>query len=814
MFSSNRVPVASWIAAVVSTLVVPIMVLASASHAADTTAASGIALIPEDAAFVSATLQAREQYDRIVKSNAFATLRNLPVLIRGLDALEEQKLQPGSPLSILATFMELPENEQAMALLKDMISTDTFVYGEPSCVKFVELLKKIQQAQNAAGILRLASGDATVAGFEIDVLDGIDSEQMDDDDDDEDDDDEKGAAVDRPQTQARLVRLRATDAAEQISADDLAARLVWKTLAENIDLIVVPDIVLGFKTTTPDAGKSQLKRIEVLIKLFTQASPELAKALDRKKVAGGEVITFTLKPDPNLIRAAVPGLEDYEQELKQVFEKVAAMEFVIGLGLIGDRVILSIGDSIDHLEKLAVAGSNRPSLLASKPLEPLRAHLAQPGATPKSKTLTGVSYLSEPLTKALAASSRDIEQLANLSDTIADLAELPDGAADAARKSLGKVAEGYKRRLPVPGPWLAFSFLAEQGYEGYVWDWSKNLPFDGSKRLELLEHTGGAPLAAVAFRVKNDPGQLEDFVSWADMGWSFFRTYLVPKADEDDQEKIAEVDEQLVPIAGKLVSILRTKILPALADGQMAFVLDAKSATKRPHSGLPSAVEPLPLIEPAIVLGLDDPKLFREGLSDLFELTDELVDAVREMNPDAVPAEYQVAEPVKSKVEGGTLWSFALPGSGLDEKIQPSIGVGEDAAVLSLVPRQAGRLLLKSRLETGSQLSKFDEPLASAATLDFAGLVDAIQPWVIYLTRYGCVMQLEGSVDPDLELGPDDETEQVQDALSQTKVVLEAIKSLRVAVAETSTQSGAMVTHWRNVIRDMPANESPSQLKQ
>jgi len=37
------------------------------------------------------------------------------------------------------------------------------------------------------------------------------------------------------------------------------------------------------------------------------------------------------------------------------------------------------------------------------------------------------------------------------------------------------------------------------------------------------------------------------------------------------------------------------------------------------------------------------------------------------------------------------------------------------------------------------------------------------------------------------------------------KVVLEAMKSLRVAVAETSFRGDALVTHWRNVIRDMPA---------
>jgi len=763
--------------------------------AADTLATGGVAMIPEDASFVSATLRAREQYDRFVKSNAFAALKKLPFVSRAADSVEEQKLQPGSPLSIMSTFMELPENEQALELLKDMVSTDTFVYGEPSCVTFVELMKKIQQAQNAAGLLRLASGDASVGGFEVDLLEGIDPEEM--DDDEEDEDDENGAARTPQRVRATPVRFQAADAAEQISADELATRLVVKTLAENTNLIVVPDVVWGFKTTKLDAAKSQLKRIEVLVKLVTQANPALADSLERRKVAGGEVITFTIKPDATLLRDAIPGLEDHQQELEKVYDKIERLELVIGLGAIGDRVILTIGDSIDHLEKLVLSGSDRKPLLATRPFEPLRAQ--------KDKPLTGISYLSESMQRALAPSASDIEQLADLSDTIADLADLPDGAADEARRSLGKVAEGYKRRLPQPGPWMAFSFLGEQGYEGYVWDWSKNLPFDGSKRLGLLEHTGGAPLAAAAFRVKNDPGQFEDFSSWADMGWSFFLKYLVPKADADDQEKIEEVDEHLAPLGSKFVGIMRTKILPSLADGQIAFVIDGKSSTKRLHQSLPSAAEPLPLVEPAIVLGLSDPKLFREGMSDLFELSDEVVDAVREMNPDALPAEYRVPEPVKSKLDGGTLWSYPLANSGLDEKVQPSIGVSDTAAVLSLVPKQAGRLLLKTRLETGSQLSKFEEPLVGAAALDVAGLIDAIQPWVVYLTRYGCIQQREGTVDPESELGPDDENEQAKDALAQAKVVFEAIKSLRVAVAETSMQSDAMVTHWRNVIRDMPA---------
>jgi hypothetical protein len=765
------------------------------ARAADTIESSGIAMIPHDAVFVSSTLRLREQWQRFETSNAFAALRKLPAVSRAIDSLEDQKLQPGSPLSMIATFMELPENVQALEVLDDMVSTDTFVYGDPSCLAFMKLVKKINQAQNAAGMLRLASGAGTVGGFDIDVLDGIDMEE--DDDDDEDEDEKNKGAARGGRIPVRAVKLQAAEADEQIDADEIATRLIVKALNENLDLIVVPDIVWGFKTTKLDAGRSQLKRLEVLVKLLTQANPALAESLQRRKVAGGEVVTFTVRVDPDLLRQAQVGLEDYEQDLEKVLEKVGSLELVIALGIIDDRVILSIGDSIDHLEKLAVKGGDRRGLLATKPFEPLLAH--------KDKRITAVSYLSDEMARLVAPSAADIEELAELSDEIADLADLPDGAAEEARASLAKVIQGYRKRLPVPGPWMAYSFLSDQGYEGYVWDWCKNLPYDGSKRLDLLEHAGGAPLAALMFRAKNDPAQFDDFVSWGGMARSFFMKYLLPKADEDDREKFEEIDEHLLPVAKKAIDVVRAKILPALADGQIGFVLDSKSATKRLHKGLPSSAEPLPLVEPAIVLGLDDPKLFREGMSDLFQLGDELVDAVRELNPDAVPAHYRVPEPAKTKVEGGTLWSFGVSGTGFDEKIQPSLAVGDDAAVLTLVPKQAGRLLVETRLETASQLSKFEEPLVGAAALDVAGLVDALQPWIVYLARFGSVQQRQGGVDADTELGPDDEDPLVTDALSQGRVVFEVLKSLRVAAAETATQTDATVTHWRNVIRDLPA---------
>jgi hypothetical protein len=274
--------------------------------------------------------------------------------------------------------------------------------------------------------------------------------------------------------------------------------------------------------------------------------------------------------------------------------------------------------------------------------------------------------------------------------------------------------------------------------------------------------------------------------------------------DEEEREKFSLAEELFAPLARRLAATLTEKFGPALADGQVGLVLDGKTTTKKPQAALPASAEPLPLLEPAIVLPIADRKLFVEGLNDLFELGDDVVAAMRKFDPDAVPEGYEVPAPTKLKVDGGSVWSFAIPDAGLDQELAPAIAVGDKAAVFSLVPAQAGRMLVPRKLETGAALATFQEPLAAAAAVDFPAIVDAIEPWIAYFTRYGCVQQRDGEVDPDAELSQADENAEATEALEHVKVVLEVARCLKAAVVETAPRDGATVTHWRNLIRDLP----------
>ena len=700
----------------------------------------GIGLIPDDAAFLASTLRGREQYDRIATSNAFASLKELKSVAKALDELAKQQTQPGNPMALAMMMMQMPDNQEAISLLQDMVATDTFVFGTSSWVTVSKLFKKLQSAQQAANIATITKG----TDLELDT----------------------GSTLNR---------------------------LIAETLAANTDQIVIPDLVWGFRTTQTDTAKKQLDRIEGFATSMAQAQPMLADAVAREKIGAGDFITVTIKPDPNLIKMAMSNVvkfDDMKEELEKILKRVGELEIVVALGIVKEHVVLSIGGGTEHLQAM---GSTGGSLLDTKPFKVVR------DAT--EKPLTSIWYRSQKLAKAWETSPEDVEQAKKFATVVAEANELTPEATAEAEKLVGELLEGYASRMPEAGPWLAYSYLTDSGYAGEEWNWAKNLPWDGSMPLSF-DHFGGDPLAVIALRTKTDPEQFEAFVSWAHSLRQFVSNAISSTGDDDVQEGFKTFDEKIVPLGEDLTKTVREKFIPALKNGQFGFVIDGKASTTKLQASLPASSKPLPLIEPAIVLSLDDEKLFREGLSDIFALSDKLLNVIREIDEDSIPSEYRIPDPEEKDAEGGTLWTFALPESGLDKQIQLSIGIGKNAAVFSFLPEQAKRILASSPLQLEGDFSK---NLAAAAILDWVAFANAIEPWATYVIRCGGVQQEKGRLDPDSTIGPDSETDEVTDALEQLATIFDVFRCLKSAAAETSIEEDATVTRWQNRIEDLPA---------
>jgi len=503
----------------------------------------------------------------------------------------------------------------------------------------------------------------------------------------------------------------------------------------------------------------------------------------------------TIKPDPNLIKMAISNavkFDDTKEELEKILKRVGELQFVVALGIVKEHVVLSIGGGTEHLQAM---GSTGGSLLETEPFKVVR------DAT--EKPLTSIWYRSQKLAKAWETSPEDIEQAKKFASTVAEANELTPEATAEAEKLVGELLEGYASRMPEAGPWLAYSYLTDTGYAGEEWNWAKNLPWNGSLPLSL-DHFGGDPLAVIALRTKTDPEQFEAFVNWADSLRKFVSNAIAATGDDDVQEGFKTFDEKIVPLGEELTNTVREKFVPALKNGQFGLVLDGKVSTTKLQASLPASSKPLPLIEPAIVLSLDDEKLFREGLSDIFALSDKLLSVVREIDEDdKIPSEYRIPDPAEKDIEGGSLWTFALPESGLDKQIQLSIGIGENAAVFSFTPDQAERILTSSPLQLEGD---FSGNLAAVAVLDWVAFANAIEPWATYVIRCGGVQQEKGKLDPDSTIGPDSETDEVTDALEQLATIFNVFRCLKSATAKTSIEEDATVTRWQNRIEDLPAN--------
>jgi len=718
------------------TLFVALFVNAHTAQAADL----GIGLIPDDAAFLASTLRGREQYDRIVASNAFASLKELKSVAKALDELAKQQTQPGNPMAIAMMMMQMPDNQEALALLKDMVATDTFVFGTSSWVTVSKLFKKLQSAQQAANVATITKG---------------------------------------------------TDL--EIDAESTLNQLLAETLAANTDQIVIPDLVWGFQTTQVDAAQKQLERIETFVTGMAQAQPMLADAVVRKEIGNGDFITVTIKPDPTLLKMAMSNVvkfTDMEEELEKIMNRIDELQIVVALGVVKEHVVLSIGGGTEHLQAM---GSTGGSLLDTKPFKVVR------DATEKS--LTSIWYRSQKLAKAWETSPEDIEQAKKFAAAVAKANDLTPEATAEAEELVGELLEGYASQMPEAGPWLAYSYLTDTGYAGEEWNWAKNIPWNGSTPLSL-DHFGGNPLAVIALRTKTDPKQFEAFVNWTDSLRKFVSNAIASTGDDDVQERFKTFDEKIVPLGEELTNTVREKFVPALKNGQFGLVLDGKASTTKLQASLPASSKPLPLIEPAIVLSLDDEALFREGLSDIFALSDKLLAVIREIDEDAIPSEYRIPDPEEKDAEGGSLWTFALPESELDEQIQLSIGVGKNAAVFSFTPTQAERILTSSPLQLEGD---FSQNLAAAAILDWVAFANLLEPWATYVIRCGGMQQEQGRIDPDSTIGPDSETEEVADALEQLATIFDVVRCLKSATAKTSIEEDATVTRWQNRIEDLPA---------
>ena len=585
--------------------------------------------------------------------------------------------------------------------------------------------------------------------------------------------------------------------------DEQAAIEAVAKAASQLKDVAIPDTVIGFSLDDADRAKTQLKRLEVLITLgLAQQEEALKSRFKRVTIGQGEYLTFEL--DGSLLpwEEMLAELDGDELEaVEQIVEVVKKKTLTISLGVLDNYLLLSIGDDNGHLATLG-----KGKTLASHPkLKPVIEHA--------DRELVSIGYVSEPFAKKANSADGQIDDLIELIEQAMPLADIPEArkapiVADV--KALGKEIQGV---LPEAGAAVSFAFLTKRGVEGFSYDWSECHAMDASKPLTILNHVGKNPLMFCASRTKRSVACYRRCVHWLGKAVEHAEAIGVPQMDPEDRGVYKQVRSQMLPLLKQLDRATAEQMIPALADGQGALVIDAGAKNVKWCDEMEAADTPLPLPLPSLVLGVSDAELLKQGYEQYVDVINKAALKLHALDPDEVPR-FRFPEPTAREVSEGTLYAFALPTElGINPKILPSIGLSDDTVVLTLSRRNARALLKSEPLSLGGPLSDLGKPMSGACYCNWAGIVETLRPWVHYgakqeaKTRAVALFDDDGD-DDDGDEDEDEEDEEedepdLEEILAQVDTVLDILKCVRGFSAATYTEGGATVTHFEMQVQDL-----------
>jgi len=263
----------------------------------------------------------------------------------------------------------------------------------------------------------------------------------------------------------------------------------------------------------------------------------------------------------------------------------------------------------------------------------------------------------------------------------------------------------------------------------------------------------------------------------------------LPKMEAKDRAEFEKVFAKVKPLLGRLDKATRDLLIPALADGQVGLVIDAKFTSRQFIKALPPTEQPLPMIEPAIVIGVSDAAKLKQAFAEYYAVADDFVEVLKGIDKSEVPKDFKIPRPQVFNLRQGSVYGYRLPQQwGVDSRVLPNAGLSGKVAVLSLSGRHSQRLLDEKEAKIAGFTLPTDRPLATVGGLDFAAFIDALTPWVELALDKGTV-----------QLSPQD----AQMARQHAKVALEVLKVFRGSVSETCVEDKVSVTRTRTEFHDI-----------
>jgi hypothetical protein len=519
--------------------------------------------------------------------------------------------------------------------------------------------------------------------------------------------------------------------------------------------------------------------------------------LQRDQIGGHDFLTLRL--DGSMIpwdelreQTAEDDREDFDKWKELVVDKTVA----VALGVVDGFVLLSLGETTDHLETIG-----QGKLLADHPaIERLEKHAGE--------RVVSISYVSKALAANSNSAEQQIEDLANMADQALAGAEIDEEHRKLLADDIREL--DFSQYVGEPGDTASIAFLTDRGYEGFQYQTGEQPMMDSSKPLTILEHVGGNPIFFAATRSNDTVEDYDAAIEWLTETAKHVEQIAESKSEPEQWAEYLKYRDRGIELLKRLNTANREYLYPAFADNQGAVVLDASAKSKQWHNEMPESPEELPMIELGIVCSVSDAEKLREGVKEYIAVIRDAIALAREIHPEDFP-EFELPEAEKRELEGGgTVYHFPLPAEwGLNEDISPNAGITETAAVLTTMPETTERLLTATPLEIDTSLD-LKRPAAAVVHFKIAKTIESIRPWIDYgLGVATGTIKVEEEDDADGE-DEEDKAEEVSPIMFQMGLIvpqvyqlLDVVSTMQSATSITYEEDDAWVTHFETRIKDL-----------
>lgn len=634
-------------------------------------------------------------------------------------------------LAPLRDFLKKKTNKDLVDLLQDAGTQEIFAYSDPALIESFALLQEI-------------GNDVRFAGMQAQITGEEDDEEA----------------------QKKVVR-------------EAVARLL-----KSKDKLRFSPIVVGAKITKPEIARAQLDRLEQLADEHLPSIEEARFEVSRQEIAGGDFLTISLalkSIDWTDLESEID--EDVAEEVKPLLDHLKSKTLLVSLGVRDGYFLFTAGESNDHLKLLG-----QGKTLADVPdFQKILPH--------QDQRITSVWYSSRRLIEIQQKSAA--AQILAVSDVVRQAMEAsntPDATKEAFEKDLKSLEERVnKETTGTPYSTVGCAFLTDRGTESFQYEVGAAGAQTGTP-LPILSHVGGSPLLFAVTRSVASPDEYKEMRPTLQRILGYLDTTVLSNIDADDKGEYEHFRQLAVPYLKRLDVLLGDYFVPALQDGQIGVVIDAKATSTQWFSEMPEAPEPLPMLELGLVLGLSDQEKFLSGMDQLYTFIGDLMKTIQAESPDDLP---DVDLPAWSErsVAGGSLYMIELPKeAGVDGQLAGTLGVGSNYAIFTTSVPQAERVILEKPFQ-------FEGPLAgksnllSAQHVDFAGFIDALVPWINY--GFAQIPQEEGAASG---FG-------VNAIHGQVESVLSVLRCYRGTTAIRYVEKDAIVTHTESRFVDLEEQE-------